>query len=115
MITVSIDHDGDELGVITIEKLADYLDGTADYSARFSIDRVLAVGVHQRPIRKFPRLKTNALGLLLAALMTLDEREMSLEDGVEASDLAGKERRTVRSIRGPKERRRNHYRPAFWD
>lgn len=69
-----------ELGKIRITNVSEPSDSElADYSVQFAIDRNGAVGIHQRPIRGFPRTKANVLGLLLAALLTLSEDELSLD------------------------------------
>lgn len=92
MIEVIISDEEGELARITLEKITDHPDGTADYSARYAVERGNAVGIHQRRLDNFPRLEYNALALLLQALNTLDESELRLEDGTSASDLGGEER-----------------------
>lgn len=81
MIRVTITHVGSgvELGRVTVEKMGENLDGTADYSVRFGVDRHDAFGVHQRGIFGFPRKRYNVFGLLLQALNTLDPGELELE------------------------------------
>ena len=96
MIKVILIGEEGELGKITLEKITDHPDGSADYSARFAVDRVGAVGIHQRRLDNFPRLEYNVLALLLQALNTLDESELRLEDGISPSDMA----RQVRGL-GP--------------
>lgn len=96
MIKVILIGEEGELGKITLEKITDHPDGSADYSARFAVDRVGAVGIHQRRLDNFPRLEYNSLALLLQALNTLTEQELRLEDGVSPPDMA----RQVRGL-GP--------------
>lgn len=95
MIVVSLADEHGELGRIEIEKVEDFPDDSADYAVRFAVERAGAIGLHRRPIYRFPRTTVNVLGLLLAALNTLDESELVLEDGTSASDLAGRFRRAL--------------------
>lgn len=81
-----------ELGRIRIENQEVHEDGTADYSVQFAVDRVGAVGLHQRSIRHFPRDKYNVLALLRQALETLDPKELKLEPGTTSSDMAREKR-----------------------
>ena len=96
MIEVIIRHKGSktELGRIEIEntELGDTELGT--YAVRFAVDRIAEVGLHNRAIHNFPRLKFNVLALLRQALATLEEEELKLPDETSASDLA----RQVRGI-----------------
>lgn len=108
MIEVRISDEGGELGKITLEKITDHPDGTADYSARFAVDRVGAVGIHQRHLDNFPRLEYNALALLLQALNTLTEQELRLEDGISPPDMAGEKRRTFAEIQAWEGKLHNH-------
>jgi hypothetical protein len=87
-----------ELGKIEIENVATYPDGTGDYSVRFAVDRVHAVGIHQRLLGNFPRLEYNVLALILQALNTLEPEELKLEDGVDSSDLARRQRRSLPKV-----------------
>lgn len=100
MIEVTIKDDYGELGRIRI----DHIDGTelADYTVEFAIDRHRAVGLHARSIRSFPRTKYNALALLKQALETLDPRELELERGTSASDLARRFRRVIPAFQARK-------------
>ena len=108
MIEVTISDEGGELGKITLEKIADHPDGSADYSARFAVDRVGAVGIHQRHLDNFPRLEYNALALLLQALNTLTEQELRLEDGISPPDMARQERGALSEIQA-REGKLHHY------
>ena len=102
MIEVALTAKGGklELGRIRIENTTVHEDGTADYSVQFAVERCGAVGLHQRVIRYFPRTEANVLGLLTAALQTLDESELRLEDGTSASDLARRQFGTLPEIQG---------------
>lgn len=97
MIEVTITKAGgtEELGRIRIENLEVHDDQTADYSVQFAVERCGAVGLHQRSIRHFPRTEANVLGLLLAALTTLEESELRLERGTAPSDMARRLRRSL--------------------
>ena len=91
MIDVIIMHreSNTELGRIIIENVSTQEDeAEGSYSVRFAVDRCGAVGVHQRGISHFPRLRYNVLALLLQALNTLDESELKLTDGTRSSNLA---------------------------
>ena len=101
MIEVRIYHVDDaaiadevEIGRVRIERVETYSDKTADYAINFAVERMRAVGLHTRVIRAFPRLKYNVLGLLVQALSTLEEGELSLEPKVSSRDMA----RPVRGI-----------------
>ena len=113
MIVVTLADEHGELGRIEIERIEDFPDDSADYAARFAVERAGAVGLHRRPIYRFPRTHTNILGLLLAALNTLTEEELTLEDGTSASDLERRQRGTLPEIQGGESRLRD-YRPPFW-
>ena len=91
MIKVILIGEEGELGKITLEKITDHPDGSADYSARFAVDRVGAVGMHQRVIHGFPRTEYNVLALLLQALNTLEPEELSLESTATPDFDSGKE------------------------
>jgi hypothetical protein len=98
-ITVSITGDsGDELGRIDIEKLSQTLNGHADYSVRYAVDRVHAIGLHGRVIGGFDPFKYNVLGLLRLALENLTEEELRHEDGVYPTDMARGQRRTLPAL-----------------
>lgn len=96
MIEVSIKLDpaiwDAEIAKITIEKVQDHEDWTSDYSVRFAVDRLGAVGLHQRVVRNYDRRRFNVLGLLALALQTLTPEELELEYGTSASDLARRQR-----------------------
>lgn len=113
MIVVSLADDYGELGRIKIEKVADLPDDEADYAVHFAVERAGAVGLHQRGIYRFPRTTVNILGLLLAALNTLDESELVLEDGTDSSDLARRQRGTLPALQGG-ESGLHHHRSPFW-
>lgn len=100
MIEVALTTQGGnlELGKIRIENIEIHDDGTADYSVQFAVERCGAIGLHQRTIWHFPRTEANVLGLLMAALTTLDESELRLEDGLDASDLARRQRGTLPAL-----------------
>ncbi len=70
---------GKELGKITVENITDGDGETADYSVRFGIDKIRAVGLYQRGIYAFPRKEYNVLALLLQALNTLEPEELKLD------------------------------------
>lgn len=80
MIEVIIRHreSGSELARIDIESLTDGDGDHADYSVRFGVEKIGAVGLHQRGLREFPRKEYNVLALLLQALNTLDPDELRL-------------------------------------
>lgn len=93
MIEVIIRHAGSEveLGRIEIENvdtqpLAEY----ASYSVRFGVEKIGAVGIHQRGILHFPRQKYNVLALLLQALNTLSEDELKFVGDWEERDPMAK-------------------------
>lgn len=88
MIEVLIRHKGSqtELGRIEIENISDEASDLGDYSIKFAVERVAAVGLHRRSMLAFPRRRYNVLGLLLQALNTLAPDELRLEDG---SDIDG--------------------------
>lgn len=96
MLEVKILKNGVEIGRVEIENIRMNDDGSANYAAKFGVERCGAVGLHQRQIWGFRRLKYNVLGLLKLALETLDEKELELERDTSPSDLA----REVRGI-GP--------------
>lgn len=108
MIEVTISDEGGELGKVTLEKITDHPDGTADYSARFAVDRLGAVGIHQRRLDNFPRLEYNSLALLLQALNTLTESELRLEDGISPPDMARQERGALSEIQAWTGKLRHH-------
>ena len=90
-----------ELGRIKIINLLEERDDDlSDYSVQFAVERCGAVGLHQRAIHDFPRTKYNVLALLFQALKTLDESELKLEDGVDSSDLARRQRSLGREVQG---------------
>lgn len=80
-IEVIIRHkeSGTKLAHIDIENLSEEPSEYADYSVRFGVERIKSVGVHQRSMLNFPRLKYNVLGLVLQALNTLEPSELELE------------------------------------
>lgn len=82
MIEVIIRHKGSkaELGRIEIENVGGTED-EGDYSIRFGVERIAAVGVHRRGIFAFPRRKYNVLALLRQALSTLELDELELDSG----------------------------------
>lgn len=87
VIEVIIRHKGSEveLGRIEIENVSG--DGEfGNYSVRFGVDRIKAVGLHRRAMLNFPRTKYNVLGLLLQALNTLEPAEMEFEKPWEDRD-----------------------------
>jgi hypothetical protein len=109
-ITVSITGDsGDELGRIDIDKMGQRLDGSASYTVRYAVDRVHAIGLHGRYIHDFNPFKHNVLGLLRAALMTLDESELEHEIGVEAVHLARGQHRALPTIPGEEDDKGGHH------
>ena len=67
-----------------------------DYVVRFVTSRGAAIGIHSRTIHQFPRRKYNALALLLQALSTLSEEELSLEG--DTGHMARQERGTLPEI-----------------
>lgn len=116
MIEVSITSHGGkrELAKIRIENVTDYeiLENPdydhGDYSVQFVVDRCMAIGTHRRGMWGFPRTKYNVLGLLLQALNTLDPKELELEDGTSASDLAGEVGRTLPALQRRASRLHHH-------
>lgn len=82
MIEVIIRHKGSkaELGRIEIENVGGTED-EGDYSVRFGVERIKAVGIHRRGFLSFPRKKYNVMALLLQALNTLEPDELELESG----------------------------------
>lgn len=80
VIIVTIKHaeSGALLGEIKIENVSASAGDLGDYSVRFGVEKIGAVGVHQRGIMNFPRTKFNVLALLRQALATLEEDELSL-------------------------------------
>lgn len=108
MIKVILIGEEGELGKITLEKITDHPDGSADYSARFAVDRCGAVGIHQRRLDNFPRLEYNSLALLLQALNTLTEQELRLEDGISPPDMARQERGTLSEIQAGEGKLHHH-------
>lgn len=79
MIEVRITHDGEEIGLIQIERVGDRLGGDADYSIKFGVERIASVGTHRRAMLAFPRRQYNVLALLRQALNTLEPDELKLE------------------------------------
>lgn len=81
MIEVIIRHAGSEreLGRIEIENVSDSAGEYGDYSIRFAVDKIRAVGIHQRGLHGFPRTKYNVLALLLQALNTLLPDELKFD------------------------------------
>ena len=108
MIEVIISDEDGELGRITLERLTDHADSSSDYSVRFAVERIGAVGLHQRSLYNFPRLRYNVLALLLQALQTLDKNELELEDGISASDMARRQHRTLPALQAWKSRLRHN-------
>jgi hypothetical protein len=100
LIEVIITHVGSEveLGRVTIENIQMNVDGSADYSVRFGVDRHDAFGVHQRGIFGFPRKKYNVFGLLLQALNTLDPSELELEDDADIDSSGTTSHPTVKRL-----------------
>lgn len=97
------------LGIIRIESMTPgYNHLPCDYSVRFAVERAGAVGLHQRQIIGFPRLKYNVLGLLTQALATLDPKELELEDGTSASDLARRQHRPLQALQAWASQLRHH-------
>lgn len=92
MIEVLIRHLGSdtELGRITIEKVSDGITDHADYSIRFSVDRHMGVGIHQRGIHSFPRTEFNVFALLLQALNTLEPDELKLDGQIDPGSIRRK-------------------------
>lgn len=108
MIEVTIVDENGELAKIRIERLSGDDEHEADYSVEFAVDRLGAVGVHQRGIFAFPRTKYNALALLRQALATLEPKELELEQDISPSDMAGRFRRTLPAIQGWASRLHHH-------
>lgn len=85
-----------------------------NYSVEFAVNRALgAVGLHRRSFDNFPRQKYNALALLRQALMTLDEKELELEDGVGSADLAREVRGALPPLSGEEARSVHRHRSPF--
>src|SRR3954454_7002618 len=76
----------------------------SNYSVKYAVERGMAVGIHQRGIDEFPRLRYNVLALVLQALNTLSPKELELEDDFNPdeapvpTDLARRLGRALRSI-----------------
>lgn len=80
MIEVSIKSGDYEVALIRITNLEDSLDPElGNYSIEFGVDTIAGFAVYQRSIEAFPRKKFNALALVRQALMTLEEKELSLD------------------------------------
>lgn len=105
MIEVIILKNGEPLGHIEIKNL----DGEtgaplADYSVKFAVERGSAVGLHARHVDLFPRRQYNVLALVRQALMTLEPKELKLEEGFDvdeatvSTDLARRLRGALREI-----------------
>lgn len=109
VIEVTIKHveSKRELARITIENTGGTTD-KGDYSIRIAADRVGAVGIIQRGVYGFPRLRYNVLALLLQALKTLDEDELRLEDEVGPSDMAREQRRVGSALQAWTSRLHHH-------
>jgi hypothetical protein len=108
MIEVFVVNDGEPLGTIEILRDGETFanENLCDYVIRFAVDRGSAIGAHVRTIHSFPRTQLNCFALVLQALNTLEEKELSLErdydvDSEEAavpSDLARRLNPIVRAI-----------------
>lgn len=99
MIEVLVTDEHGELGKLRIEQTAIHRDGTADYSIQFAVDRLGAVGLHQRAVYRFPCNQMNVLALLRQALNTLDEKELRLEPEPRTSNMARRLRRALPPFR----------------
>lgn len=116
MIEVTVRVNGeDEVAYIRIENVTPEETEYADYSIHFAVDRALgAVGVHQRGVAGFPRLRYNALALVRQALATLEPYELELEHGTSPSDLARRFSGARRSLPREATNPEHHHRPSFW-
>lgn len=113
MIEVHIYRTDDEhqeaLAIVRIERLDAYdVPEAGDYSVRFAVERVGAVGLHQRQIIGFPRLKYNVLALVKQALETLEPSELELEDGVSPPDMARRQHRPLSALQAWASSLRHH-------
>jgi hypothetical protein len=114
MIEVIILKNGEPLATVEIKNVQVHSDGTADYRVLFAVERGSAVGIHRRPIFRFPRKRLNALALLRQALNTLDEKELELErdfnpdETTVSTDLARRLRGAMREIQREVSRLHRH-------
>lgn len=70
-----------------------------EYQIRYAVERDTdMVGLHQRGLTGFNRLRYNALGFLRAALNLLTESELELEYGADSPDVANQRRLSRLSI-----------------
>lgn len=82
-----------ELAKIKIINESESSGEVADYSIEFAVHTAAGIALYQRSIYGFPRKKLNALALLLQALNTLAEEELSLDADPDAPgppDLVGR-------------------------
>lgn len=89
MIEVIILKDDEPLAHVQIKKVVESVDGQfADYSVKYAVERGSAVGLHQRSIDLFPRMHYNVLALVRQALLTLEPKELKLEDGFDVDEAS---------------------------
>ncbi|QEM40884.1 MAG: hypothetical protein [Phage AS32] len=102
MIEVIIRHKESktELGRIEIENLTDGDGDYADYSIRFGVERIGAVGIHQRSIINFPRKQFNVLALVRQALKTLEPEELKFDGEYHYRSYGNREGSLLRRMLG---------------
>lgn len=89
MIVVVATHSG--TGQVMAEMQIEWMEQVDErlhrYSLRVACEGIGEIQLHQRTFL-FPRLEGNTLALMLAALATLEEKDLRLPDGTSASNLA---------------------------
>lgn len=81
MITVSVQHDGEEIARIRYTKIRTG-QGLVDYLAQVGVERLgseSAVGMHTVEVTDWNRNQYNVLALILATLEQLSNRDLMLE------------------------------------
>lgn len=86
------------IGQIEIANVDDHGD-TSEYSYRFGWFNGKSDILLQRVVDDFPRLDVNVLGLLLAGLCQLTEKELTLDPGTRASDMERGQYRALPPLR----------------
>lgn len=116
MINVTIDNNhGTELGKMRITNVGEKEEGWSTYVVEVAVERIGAVGLHSRSF-DFKRLEGNVLALVLAALTTLEEEELVLENGpVDPSDLERRQRGVRFALPSQASNSERNYGPAFRD
>ncbi|SRR6266540_877953 len=101
MIEVEIRTSRKDLARIRIECLSTHDNSQyGDYSIQVAVDTGgMSLAIYQKAVYSFPRKKLNALALLMAALTTLTEEELSLDADPDARSTPNLVRELDRAMR----------------